>query len=61
MKASTILTGAAGRRWFRLVRSTLGYVVYFGTAVLNPGALGFNPMPFLAGAGILGLVIGFRA
>ena len=43
------------------MRSALGYVVYFGTAVLILGALGFNPMPFLAGAGILGLVIGFGA
>jgi moderate conductance mechanosensitive channel len=25
------------------------------------GSLGFNPMPFLAGAGILGLVVGFGA
>jgi small conductance mechanosensitive channel len=44
-----------------LVRSTFMYVAYFVTAVLILGALGFNPMPFLAGAGILGLVIGFGA
>ena len=44
-----------------LVRSTLTYAVYFGTAVLILASLGFNPMPFLAGAGILGLVIGFGA
>jgi len=44
-----------------LVRSTFMYVAYFITAVLILGALGFNPMPFLAGAGILGLVIGFGA
>ena len=44
-----------------LVRSAFGYAVYFGTAVLILGLLGFNPMPFLAGAGLLGLVIGFGA
>src|SRR5262245_23475246 len=44
-----------------LVRSTFTYGVYFGTAVLALGSLGFNPMPFLAGAGILGLVVGFGA
>ena len=44
-----------------LVRSTFMYVAYFMTAVLILAALGFNPMPFLAGAGILGLVVGFGA
>ena len=44
-----------------LVRSTLTYAVYFSTAVLILASFGFNPMPFLAGAGILGLVIGFGA
>jgi moderate conductance mechanosensitive channel len=44
-----------------LVRSTFMYAVYFATAVVILGSLGFNPMPFLAGAGILGLVIGFGA
>jgi small conductance mechanosensitive channel len=44
-----------------LVRSAFGYAVYFGTAVLILSSLGFNPMPFLAGAGLLGLVIGFGA
>jgi small conductance mechanosensitive channel len=44
-----------------LVQSTFGYAVYFGTAVLMLGVLGFNPMPFLAGAGLLGLVVGFGA
>src|SRR5262249_55711281 len=42
-----------------LVRSAFTYATYFGTAVLILSALGFNAMPFLAGAGILGLVIGF--
>ena len=31
-----------------LLRSVFTYVVYFGTAVLILGTLGFNPMPFLA-------------
>jgi moderate conductance mechanosensitive channel len=44
-----------------LVRSGFTYGVYFGTAVLMLGSMGFNPMPFLAGAGLLGLVIGFGA
>jgi small conductance mechanosensitive channel len=44
-----------------LVRTAFIYGTYFGTAVLMLGAMGFNPMPFLAGAGILGLVIGFGA
>jgi small-conductance mechanosensitive channel len=44
-----------------LVRSAFGYAVYFGTAVVILSLLGFNPMPFLAGAGLLGLVIGFGA
>jgi moderate conductance mechanosensitive channel len=35
--------------------------VYFGTAVLILASLGFNPLPFMAGAGILGLVVGFGA
>ena len=37
------------------------YAVYFATAVLVLGSLGFNPLPFLAGAGLAGLVIGFGA
>jgi small conductance mechanosensitive channel len=44
-----------------LVRTAFVYAGYFGTAVLMLAALGFNPMPFLAGAGILGLVVGFGA
>ncbi len=44
-----------------LVRSAFMYAAYFGIAVLLLGSLGFNAMPFLAGAGILGLVIGFGA
>ncbi len=44
-----------------LVRSAFTYGAYFATAVAMLSALGFNPMPFLAGAGILGLVVGFGA
>jgi len=44
-----------------IVRNAFTYAVYFGTAVMILASLGFNPMPFLAGAGILGLVIGFGA
>jgi len=44
-----------------LVRSAFSYGAYFATAVLILGVLGFNPMPFLAGAGLLGLVVGFGA
>src|SRR6185312_13706469 len=44
-----------------IVRSAFSYAVYFATAVAILASLGFNPMPFLAGAGILGLVIGFGA
>jgi small conductance mechanosensitive channel len=44
-----------------LVRTGFTYAVYFAAAVLILASLGFNPLPFLAGAGILGLVVGFGA
>ena len=44
-----------------LLRSVFTYATYFAMAVLILAAIGFNPMPFLAGAGILGLVVGFGA
>jgi small conductance mechanosensitive channel len=44
-----------------LVHSVFSYVGYFATAVLVLAILSFNPMPFLAGAGILGVVVGFGA
>jgi small conductance mechanosensitive channel len=44
-----------------LVRSAFTYAAYFGTLALMLSSMGFNVMPFLAGAGILGLVIGFGA
>ena len=42
-----------------LVRSIFTYATYFAVVVLVLATIGFNPMPFLAGAGILGLVVGF--
>ncbi len=42
-----------------LVRSVFGYICYFGMFVMILSALGFNPGPFLAGAGVLGVVVGF--
>ena len=44
-----------------LVRTAFIYTGYFAVTVLILGSLGFNPVPFLAGAGILGLVVGFGA
>jgi len=44
-----------------LVHSVFTYAGYFGTAVVVLAMLGFNAMPFLAGAGILGVVVGFGA
>ena len=44
-----------------LLRNAFAYAVYFAAVVLILASLGFNPVPFLAGAGILGLVIGFGA
>ena len=44
-----------------LMKTIYQYVVYFVTLVLILGALGIDIMPFLAGAGILGVVIGFGA
>ena len=44
-----------------LIKSALRYLILFGAIVLMLGALGINPTPILAGAGILGLVIGLGA
>jgi small conductance mechanosensitive channel len=44
-----------------LARSVFTYAAYFSIAVVVLAILGFNPIPFLAGAGILGLVVGFGA
>lgn len=58
------LTDAERRRrgtMVPLVRSVFTYATYFAVVVLILASIGFNPMPFLAGAGILGLVVGFGA
>ncbi len=44
-----------------LIRSAWTYAAHFATLTLVLSALGFDVMPFLAGAGILGLVVGFGA
>jgi small conductance mechanosensitive channel len=44
-----------------LVRSAWTYSAYFGTLMLVLNTLGFDVLPFLAGAGIVGLVVGFGA
>ncbi|MCS1352033.1 mechanosensitive ion channel family protein [Mechercharimyces sp. CAU 1602] len=46
----------------RLIQSTARYVIYFlaGLMILYSG-FGINPAPLLAGAGIVGLAIGFGA
>ena len=44
-----------------LMKSLFKYATYFITFVLILGTLGIDIMPFLAGAGILGVVIGFGA
>jgi len=44
-----------------LAMTVLSSIGYFVILVVMLGALGFDPMPFLAGAGIFGLVIGLGA
>ncbi len=44
-----------------IIKSVLQYGVYFMAFVLILGALDINPLPVLAGAGILGIVIGLGA
>jgi small conductance mechanosensitive channel len=44
-----------------LIKSVLRYLIYFGAFVLMLGALGLNPGPVLAGAGLVGLVVGLGA
>lgn len=44
-----------------LIESVVQYVVYFGAAVMVLQAMGQDPTPFLAGAGIVGLAIGLGA
>ncbi|MEC4811973.1 MAG: mechanosensitive ion channel [Scytonema sp. PMC 1069.18] len=44
-----------------LIRSCLQYLVYFGATVSILYTLDINPTPILAGAGILGIAVGFGA
>jgi small conductance mechanosensitive channel len=44
-----------------LVKSFVAYVVYFFIFVFSLWALNINPMPLLAGAGLVGLVVGLGA
>ncbi|HZO91728.1 MAG TPA: mechanosensitive ion channel family protein [Chthonomonadaceae bacterium] len=44
-----------------LFRSVVGYVLFFLFGILFLQALGFNIMPFITTAGVLGLAIGFGA
>ncbi|RCJ35402.1 mechanosensitive ion channel protein MscS [Nostoc minutum NIES-26] len=44
-----------------LIRSFLQYLVYFGATVSILYILDINPAPILAGAGILGIAVGFGA
>jgi small conductance mechanosensitive channel len=44
-----------------LIKTVFRYVAFFITLVLILGSLGIDIMPFLAGAGILGVVIGLGA
>ncbi|WP_414588697.1 mechanosensitive ion channel family protein [Scytonema sp. PCC 10023] len=44
-----------------LIRSFLQYLVYFGAAVSILYTLDINPTPILAGAGIVGIAVGFGA
>ena len=51
----------ACRRSCRSSRSILSYVIYFIAFVLILRALSLNPLPLLAGAGIVGVVFGLGA
>ncbi len=44
-----------------IIKSLLSYLIYFAAFVLILQAVGLNPMPLLAGAGIAGVVIGLGA
>ncbi len=46
---------------FPIVKSILAGIIYFIAVVLVMRGLGFDPIPLLAGAGILGVVIGLGA
>lgn len=44
-----------------IIQSISKYLVYFGSAIFMLDAIGIDPGPILAGAGILGLAVGFGA
>jgi moderate conductance mechanosensitive channel len=44
-----------------MVKSFLASLVWFGAIVLMLNVIGINPFPLLAGAGIVGIVVGFGA
>lgn len=44
-----------------LIRSAIKYGIYFSAGIMILRQLGINPMPVLAGAGIIGLAVGFGA
>jgi moderate conductance mechanosensitive channel len=44
---------------FPIIKSILATLVYFCAIVIVMKGLGFDPIPLLAGAGVLGLVVGF--
>ena len=46
---------------FPIIKTILSVLVYFLAVVLVMKGLGFDPIPLLAGAGILSLVVGFGA
>lgn len=46
---------------FPIVKSVVAAIIYFITIVLILNFFGFNPLPLLAGAGILSMVLGFGA
>ncbi len=46
---------------YPIVKSILAAIIYFVAIVIILRALGFNPVPLLAGAGVLGMVIGLGA
>ncbi len=46
---------------YPIIKSVLSVLVYFLAAVVVMKGLGFDPIPLLAGAGLLGLVVGFGA
>jgi small-conductance mechanosensitive channel len=46
---------------FDLLNKFIGAIVYVSAAVISLDLLGVNVMPFIAGAGVLGVAIGFAA